>query len=283
MLPHFVELGEPTPGRASLVLLHAFPLDHRMWLPVADRLARDGVHVVMPDAPGLGGSALPPGPDEPHPDVPDLATAADRVAALLDHLDLSGAVLAGVSMGGYTALTFAARHPRRLQALALVDTKASADGDEAAANRERIAQALLGEAGVRALAPMTATLLGRTSHDVRPDVVAEVRRQLEAAPAAGAGWSQRAMAARPDRTALLRELADAGLRAVVVVGEQDTLTPVAESQVMALALRCPMVVLPDVGHLSPLEDPDAVAGVLRLLLADLQGHPDAQGRGGVHG
>jgi pimeloyl-ACP methyl ester carboxylesterase len=273
MLPHFVERGTPTPGQASLVLLHAFPLDHRMWLPVADRLAADGVHVVLPDAPGLGGSALPPGPDEADPDVPDLATAADRIAALLDHLLLPDAVLAGVSMGGYTALAFATRHPQRLRGLALVDTKASADGDEARANRERIAHALLGEAGVRALAPMTATLLGRTSHDTRPDVVAEVRRQLEAAPAAGAAWSQRAMAARPDRTALLTQLAGAGLRSVVVVGQQDSLTPVTDSQVLALALHCPLVVVPDAGHLSPIEDPDAVTRALRLLLAEVHEVP----------
>jgi pimeloyl-ACP methyl ester carboxylesterase len=250
-----------------------------MWLPVAERLTGDGVHVVLPDAPGLGASVLPPGPHEPSPDVPDLATAADRIAALLDHLQLPDAVLAGVSMGGYTALAFAARHRHRLRGLALVDTKAGADGEEARANRVRIAEAVLGEAGVRALSPMSATLLGPTSQERRPDVVAQVRERLEAAAPAGVAWSQRAMAARPDRSDLLRRLADEGLRSVVVVGEQDALTPVSEAQSMSLALRCPMVVVPDAGHLSPWEDPDAVAEALRLLLAEVQaqGGPTVQG------
>jgi pimeloyl-ACP methyl ester carboxylesterase len=141
---------------APLVLLHAFPLERSMWRPVAARTAAAGVPAVLVDLPGLGESPLPDG-------APDLAVSADAVAGALDALGVPRAVVAGVSMGGYVALALARRHPGRLAGLALVDTKAEADGDAARATRERVAAAVEGEEGTAALAPMIESLLGATT------------------------------------------------------------------------------------------------------------------------
>jgi len=249
--------GGPAGHGVPVVLLHAFPLDRTMWAPVAGRLAAASVPSVAVDLPGLGESPLPDAP-------PDLAVSADAVARVLDALDVPRAVVAGVSMGGYVALAFARRHRERLAGLALVDSKAEADGDEARANRERIATAVLGEAGTRALAPMLDGLLGATSHATRPDLVARVRALLAAAPPAGVAWSQRAMAARPDAGA---ELARIAVPAAVVVGEEDGLTPPAAARAAASALPdAVLTVVPGAGHLSPLEAPDDVAAALLALL-----------------
>jgi pimeloyl-ACP methyl ester carboxylesterase len=243
---------------APLVLLHAFPLERSMWRPVAGRLAAAGVPAVLVDLPGLGESPLPDG-------VPDLAVSADAVAGVLDALELPRAVVAGVSMGGYVALALARRHPGRLAGLALVDTKAEADGDAARTTRERVAAAVEGPEGTAALDPMLEALLGPTTRADRAELAGEVAAALRAARPEGVAWSQRAMAARPDSTALLPGIT---VPAAVVVGAEDGLAPPAQAAAMAEALPDAVLTeIPRAGHLTPLEAPDAVAAALLGLAA----------------
>jgi pimeloyl-ACP methyl ester carboxylesterase len=247
----------PVGDGVPVVLLHAFPLERSMWVPVAERLAAATVPAVTVDLPGLGESPLPDG-------APDLAVSAAGVRDVLDRIGARRAVIVGVSMGGYVALALARRWPERVAGLGLVDTKAEADGDEARANRERIAAAVEGDAGTRALAPLLDGLLGATSHASRPAVVERVRAGLRAARPEGVAWSQRAMAGRADATALLPGLCRP---AAVVVGAEDGLTPPSAAHALAVALPdAVLTVLPRAGHLSPLEDPDGVAGALLALV-----------------
>jgi pimeloyl-ACP methyl ester carboxylesterase len=247
--------GAQIPG-PPLLLLHAFPLDRSMWATVLPRL--DGLApVVAVDLPGFGASPLPEG-------EPSLDLAADGVAAVLDRLGRRAAVLAGVSMGGYVALAFARRHRDRVAGMALIDTKAETDPEPARENRERIAAAVLGEAGSRALAPMIDTLLGATSHADRPELVRGVAEAVAAAPVTGVAWAQRAMAARTDTREVLAGL---DVPVAVVVGEEDPLSPPSTAAAMAATARDAVLsVLPRTGHLSPLESPGPVADALIGLL-----------------
>lgn len=258
--PSPVTVPRADDGRTSgipMVLLHAFPLDRSMWRASADAL-NELVPTVLVDLPGLGGSPLPT--DHGQPCLDD---AADGVAQVLDRLGHDRAVLAGVSMGGYVAMAFARRHPDRLAGLALVDTKAGADTRAAAANRERVASAVTGAAGTRALLPMLDSLLGPTSRHRRPEVVARVKSGLLAARVEGVVWSQRAMAERPDSGDILAGLS---VPAAVVVGEEDALTGVEDARSMALLLRdAVLTVVPGAGHLAPLERPEEVARALVAL------------------
>jgi pimeloyl-ACP methyl ester carboxylesterase len=253
------EHGDVTAG-PPLVLLHAFPLDATMWdalLPALTRVAR----VVTVDLPGFGASPPAAGP-------PSMDACADAVAAVLDELGAPRAVLVGCSMGGYVALATACRHPGRLAGLGLVDTKAEADGEQARANRERIAQAVTGEAGGRALLPMLETLLGPDTLAHRLDVVERLRALLLAAPPSAVAWAQRAMAGRRDSTDLLAGLA---VPAAVVVGADDAVTGPALAGAMAGALPdAVLTVVPRCGHLSPIEQPDAVAAALVNLIVRLR-------------
>jgi pimeloyl-ACP methyl ester carboxylesterase len=249
-----VELAVRLPQEAGtgipLVLLHAFPLDSTMWDQVVPRLAGVG-RVILVDLPGLGASPLPAAGE------PSLDVSADAVVAALDRLRVGRAVFAGVSMGGYVAMAVARRHPQRIAGLALIDTRSGADGDQARENRFRMAEAVLGETGTRALAPMLDTLLGPSTHARRPELVAALAERLRSAPAAGVAWSQRAMAVRPDSTAVLAALA---VPSAVVVGAQDVLATPASAQELAAALPdSVLTVLPDAGHLTPLEAPAALA------------------------
>jgi pimeloyl-ACP methyl ester carboxylesterase len=258
---HYTEAGEGLP----VVLLHAFPLSSAMWADQAAGLA-GRCRVITPDQRGFAGSPL--GGDPASLARPSVATAADDLVKLLDRLGLDQVVLGGLSMGGYVAMAFLHRHPERVRALILANTKASADPDPAAANRERIAAAVLAAGSSDLLLDeVFPKLLGTTTTAERPEVVQRVRDLVRAAPPAAVAWAQRAMAARPDSVDTLRA---STVPALVIAGEEDQLMPLAEAEAMAEALpKGRLVRIPGVGHLSAVEDPPAFNGVVGSFLDEL--------------
>ena len=157
----------------TVVLLHAFPLDKRLWDDVVDAVADAGWDVVVPDLRGFGESAYSEdGPD----DEPSLTWMARDVLGILDRIAVNSAVVVGLSLGGYVAMELARQDPARIAGLALLDTKASADTEEARANRLRVADQVLEAGSTAALArAMLPALLGATTHESRPEVVERVR------------------------------------------------------------------------------------------------------------
>lgn len=243
-----------------LVLLHAFPLSSAMWLEQRNALS-DVCRVITPDQRGFGGSPL-------GEDPPSLDAAADDVAELLDRLELDRVVLGGLSMGGYVAMAFLRRHPGRVSALVLADTKATADPDAARANRERIAAAVESDESSTVLVDdVLPALLGTTTSTSRPLVSGRVRALVQAAPASAVAWAQRAVAARPDSLDTLRAFAGPAL---VVVGSEDALSPPADAETMAAALPDGrLVVLQEAGHLTAVETPEAFNEVVAGFLSEL--------------
>ena len=238
---------------ARYLLLHAFPFDGTMWESVAARLRAQGHEVLAPDLRGFGSAPL--GDRGPAIDV-----LVDDMLALLGDEPVA---IAGCSMGGYVAQGIAARRPDLVAALALVDTKATADPDAARAHRERVAG--LAEGGDDWSAGMIAGLLGETTRRTRPDVVATAERAIAVAPRATVAWAQRAMAARPDARASLALLT---APVAVVMGEEDTMSPLAEQDLIREAVpHAAWVPIPAAGHLTPLEAPEAVAEALLGLAA----------------
>ncbi|WP_370934699.1 alpha/beta fold hydrolase [Amycolatopsis sp. cg13] len=236
-----------------LVLLHAFPLDARMWDPVRAPLA-ERLRVITPDQRGLGRSPLPETEAEP-----DLADAARDVVALLDKLELDQVVLGGCSMGGYLAMAVLRQAPERVGGLVLIDTKATADTPEAAQTRLDVANRAETEGVKNWLAD--ANLPNLLADTASADVLARVRELIDAQPPSGVAWAARAMRNRPDSVDLLRET---DVPALVIVGERDAITPLDAANTMVEALPdATLAVLPDVGHLTPLEDP---AGVVEAIL-----------------
>jgi pimeloyl-ACP methyl ester carboxylesterase len=243
-----------------LVLLHAFPLSSTMWLEQRDGLAAS-CRVITPDQRGFGGSAL-------GDDAPSLDAAADDVVELLDRLDLEQVVLGGLSMGGYVAMALLRRHPERVAGLILADTKAGADADAGKANRERIAAAVESDESSTVLVDeVLPALLGSTTTTSRPLIAGRVRGLVQAAPAAAVAWAQRAMAGRPDSFDTLRSF---DRPALVVVGQEDVLSPPADAEAMAAALpRGRLVVIPEAGHLTAVETPEAFNALVAGFLAEV--------------
>ena len=250
---HNAESGAGSP----VVLLHAFPMDSELWRAQRQGLGSAGFRVLSPDLPGFGGSAVSDA-------EPSVDAMADEVAALMEARGVERAVVGGLSMGGYVALAMLRRHPDRVSALILADTKASADTPEAAQNRLSMAQKVEESGSSEIAAGLVANLLGATTHAERPEVVQTVLRWIGAQPPAGIAWAQRAMAARPDSHA---DLDAFGRPVLVLYGAEDVITPPAEGQAMAVSARAggsrvTVRELPRVGHLSAVEDPDAVTAVL---------------------
>lgn len=228
-----------------LLLIHAFPLSGAMWEAQSAALSRTR-RVIVPDLRGFGGSPVVAGTSH-------LDQYADDLAALLDHLGLAGerAALGGLSMGGYIAFAFLRRHPQRVGALILADTRAQADTEDAKQGREKTAR-LVEEKGPGVLADqMMAKLLAANAPE---DLRAKVRGMIEDNDRAGIAAALRAMAARPDATPQLGAIKAPTL---VIVGREDALTPPADARMMHEAIPgSRLVEIPGAGHLSNLEAPE---------------------------
>jgi pimeloyl-ACP methyl ester carboxylesterase len=228
-------------GGQPLVLIHAFPLDGRMWASTARSLA-DRCRVIVPDMRGFGASELGGG-------APSIADMADDVAALLDCLGIERATVGGLSMGGYVSLAFAARHRVRLDRLILADTRAAADSDAARAGRAD-ALALVATDGVAALVErQLAVLLSPAAGEAVREQVRGLGRQSPEGVLAGI----RALRDRPDRRA---ELATIRCPTLVIVGTEDKISPPTEMADIARAISSARLVeIAGAGHLSNLERP----------------------------
>ncbi|TAK70807.1 MAG: alpha/beta hydrolase [Actinomycetota bacterium] len=258
-----VDLGYDDVGTGpAVVLLPAFPFPRQIWQAQRDALAQQGWRVLTVDLRGFGESAL--GDDEPA-----LPYLAGDVLALLERLRIDRCVLGGVSMGGYVAMAMLRQAPEVVAGLLLVDTKATADSPDAAAVRRQEADAVDGSRSTQLLAQsLPSRLLGPVTRSQRPELVDQVRDWIAAASPAAVAWAQRAMATRPDSLDVLAAL---GVPALVLWGEDDVVSPQAEQAAMLGVLsRGTAVALPGVGHLSPLEAPEAVTAAIAGFIGPLR-------------
>ena len=245
----------------AVVLLHAFPLDRSLYSDVVGPVADAGWQVITPDLPGFGAS-----PDI----VPSIDDMASRVAELLDHLGVHSAVVGGCSMGGYVAMAFASQYPNRTAGLVLIDTKGNADGDEARANRERIASQVETSGSTDALAvTQVDAMFSAHTKAHRPDVVAWLQRTIRAQAPAGVSAAQRAMADRAEQFEMLARLR---VPVLCVRGTEDALSSAADHTRMAEAAVDGLdVTVADAGHLVPIEQPEAFCSRLLPFLAQVRG------------
>ena len=249
------ELGEG-PGD-PLVLLHAFPLNGRMFKPQMEAFSEGG-RVVAPDYPGFGRS--------PHtPAQPDVRYYAEGVRGLLDRLGLERVVLLGVSMGGYVAFGCMRLFPERVSGLVLANTRPDPDSEEIRENRKNIIRRVADE-GVEVLVELQMQrLLARDTLEKNGAVVEKVRAMILESSPNGVVAALAAMRERPDSTPLL---GDIEVPTLVIGGEEDE---ISSPEVMrAMAEKIPgsrHVTLPRAGHLSNLEAPDDFNAALKEFLA----------------
>lgn len=243
-----------------VVLVHGFPLDSRMWANQAQALASK-YRVITPDLRGFGRSPS----NEPF----TIEALADDVHALLERVGALPCVLAGFSMGGYVALAFAKKYPAELRGLILVDTRAEGDTAEGKAGRQKSVE-LVRQGGSKAIADqMLPKLLVPEDQRRGPKVAEVVRQMIESCPPL---TIEHALIAMRDREDYSRTLPSIAVPTLILVGEKDAITPTAMSRAMHEAIpRSQLAVIPDAGHMSPLENPDDVNRALQGFLRSLPG------------
>ena len=243
---------------APLLFVHGFPLDQSMWThQLADFSAW---RRIAPDLRGAGASEAPA-------EEYSMARYAADLVRVLDAVGAERAVCCALSMGGYILFELMRRHPERIRALILCDTKAEADTAQGKQGRDELA-ALAEREGVGPVAErLLPKLLGRTTQARDRALVETVRAMVLRSPVTGVAGALRAMRDRPDSTTLLEEIR---VPTLVVGGAEDELTPPAVVAPMARRIRgARYVEVPSAGHLCPLERPDVVNEVLREFLAGL--------------
>ena len=257
-----VTLGFDDRGNGlPVVLLHGFPHDRSLWMQ--QRMALSArVRCIVPDLRGFGESSS----HGPH----TMDQYADDIVALLNHLDLSQAVVCGLSMGGYIAMAMWRRHAERIRALVLCDTRATPDSDANRNTRDELI-ALARRDGARAVAEKQLKgMLGATTHASRPHVVAQMRAMMERQSVEGIAGALAALRDRPDSRPTIASIS---VPTLVMVGEEDTLTPVTDAEAMIDLLpsfaHARLERIAEAGHASCVERPAAVSHVLAEFLTSL--------------
>ena len=250
---------EDTGSGPVMLLSHSWFCDGRQW-PQVPVLAESGYRVLNLDNRGHGQSG-------PHRAPFTLWDMADDLVAVLDHAGVDQAILVGLSIGGMASIRATLRYPERVRALVLADTGAAAQG---IVNRVKITALgpFVRTPARRLVAPQVVnSMFGPTARRDQPDLALTWRDRFLAQDAESMLTAARALVGREDLTNRLAEITAPTL---VIVGEEDK--DPGPAAAVSMAARIPgarLVALPETGHLSALEQPDAFGAALLSFAATL--------------
>lgn len=253
---------ESTGSGFPIVLLHPFPVHHEFWSSVTPKFATR-YRVILPDLRAHGRSEVGHGPAT-------MAKHADDMLRLLNAEQIPKAVFVGVSIGGYILFEFWRRYRDRVQAFVLSNTRAQPDTDEGRVNRMKSIQDARRQGTAPFLDAQLQLLIGETTRRNRPDMVVKARGMMNLVTVEGLAALQQGMSQRPDSVPTLSTI---DRETLVIAGEEDTLTPLPNAQLMQQHIgAAKLTVIPKVGHYAALEDPDEFARALRGFLDGLRLH-----------
>ncbi|MGA3065785.1 MAG: alpha/beta fold hydrolase [Tepidisphaeraceae bacterium] len=251
---YYIERGKGPP----VVLLHGFPLDGRVWAGPLELLSSTR-RVIVPDLPGFGKS--------PTRGSFTIESLAEDLHALLMRIGALPCVLAGLSMGGYVSQSFAAKFADDLRGLILVDTRSSADTDQGKQSRNDMIELAKTKGSAAVAEQMMPRMLGPTASRELSDQLSEIMNDC---PAQTIEHACAAMRDRPDFSAMLANLK---LPALIIVGQSDALTPPAVAEAIHGSIPgSALSIIPNAGHMTPMEQPAEVAAAIRKFLAIIPGY-----------
>lgn len=239
----------------AVLFIHGFPLDRTMWRHLMATLT--GWRRIAPDLRGCGLTDVPA-------DGYAMDEYAEDLVALMEVLEVETAVLCALSMGGYIAFELLRRHPEKVNGLVLANTRAEADTPEGKRSRDEMIT-LVEQGGSEAVADrLIPKLFAPSSLTAMPQVVEHVRTMIANSPPAGLIGALRAMKQRADHTAFLKEI---NVPTLVVAGREDQLISNARSRALADAIAgAQFTLIPEAGHLTPMEQPIATSRVIAEFL-----------------
>ncbi|MCC7337902.1 MAG: alpha/beta hydrolase [Pirellulaceae bacterium] len=243
-----------------LILLHGFPLDHRLWLQQFDYLSKNYC-IIAPDLRGFGQSTLT---EEPY----SMADLAEDVEQVRQHMtDDQPVALCGLSMGGYVAFEYWRHYSKSLTALILANTKPEEDTDQGRAARRAMSERAHQLGSWHAVSEMLPKLLSEQHFAQLGSQFQAAEQMLRSCSADAVSSAQRAMADRADFIALLPALSTPTL---VITGEEDTIAPPAATRKWAAVIpNSQCHVLAGAAHLTPLEQPQQFNQLVHEFLGSL--------------
>jgi len=227
----------------ELLLVHGYPFNRSLWVEQRDALSK-AFRVITPDLRGFGESDISGGEST-------MNRMAQDVVRLMDALEISSAIVGGLSMGGYVVLAFYKQFASRVRGLVLADTRAQADTEEAKQVRTQQAEQIL-TSGMASITDATLPkLLTPETVSKRPEVVKRIRDMMLKTKPAGAAAALMGMAAREDQTALLPRIS---VPTLILVGRDDPITPLQDSEKMHDTIAgSRLVVIENASHVSNIE------------------------------
>src|SRR5688572_12623658 len=203
-----------------VVLIHGYPFDHTMWFSTIAVLGSKA-RVIAPDLPGFGRNPVL------RDKSPALEAYADFISDELARNGYDMALIAGMSMGGYVALAFAERYPEKMCALGLISSQAAEDSPEIKTARAET----INKIRSKGVSVVNETIVPKMFSDKAPD---ELKRYpvegAEKAGVEGLCWALEAMARRPDRTSIFKQL---NRPVLIVHGAQDKIVPNSRARALA--------------------------------------------------
>lgn len=240
-------------GRAGgpfVALVNSLATDHRMWDAQVEALA-PRFRVLRYDARGHGNSAAPPGPYT-------MDMLVDDLLALLEHFDASRAYVAGVSLGGLTAMAAAFRRSPRLAGI--IPCACRADMPPEFAQGIEARNALVREKGMGAIADvMVERWFTAPTRAAAPSYLETIRQMIRNTSTAGFIACAEAI----KNSGIRARVHEIGLPALFVIGDQDAAFPVDLMRAMQQEVPASdLVVIEGAGHLVNVEQPHAFNAAL---------------------
>ena len=252
-MPCYEDQGNGT----AVLFIHGHPFNRTMWAPQILAL-RERYRVVAPDLRGYGESSA----RQQSPVT--LEEFAEDMVDLLDALNIEKAHVVGLSMGGQIAMELGRRFPERILGMVLAATSPEAETEAGVIQRNLLAERILSDGMALLGCEMLPKLLGRRAMTLLPETAATVYRMICLTAPEAAAAAVRGRALRRDYREALQ---DFSFPCLIVVGDEDVFTSVAQTKVMSEMIpHSRLEVFNSVGHLPNLEAPDRFnTALLRFL------------------
>jgi len=239
-----IERGDPR--GLPVIFLHGFPFSHKMWQGQLEAMPPN-FRAIAYDLRGLG-----------HSDCGDgqytIEGHVDDLIALMDRLQIPGAILVGLSMGGYIALRALERNPERILGAVLCDTRSEADTDEVKLRRAAQIKDVKARGSAAFAEGFLPAIFAQETFSKNPEAVAKIRDVIIKTPPLSIAGTLLALAARSDTTSSLGKIQ---VPTLLLVGEKDGVTPPDTARAMHEKIPgSRLEILPGAGHLSNLENPE---------------------------
>lgn len=254
----FEEFGEGFP----LILLHAFPLSRKMWMPQTEALAAEKkFRVILPDLRGFGETTN-------FADINTMEDMANDISELLETLKIEQAVIGGLSMGGYIAFNLYRLHPEKFGALILCDTSYASDTDEKREKRFDLIEKIETQGPEALIEDLLPHLISDFTKQENESLVKKLKEMFSEANPQAAIAALRGMAERRDHAFILEEIR---VPTLLIFGEDDQITNLEIAETMKEKISSSQLVkIKNAGHYSNLEQPEIFNETLIEFLEKLE-------------